>query len=661
MVVAYGNIGNKLNVNNERDKMKNINKHFLKVQLIRVASIVSVFMIITYQFSAMNIFAVTNQLCDDDGEFRYTKKNLTTDTTRQENALNWVKSMFEAPKSPDLNGSKINLDQEYSYDYTSFMSGEVSLEGNYAPINTAALIVESSSAIDDSYRGVVSGSLNNIDPKSGYKIVAYLETDQLYDQTYFTGSPTVDPLTGDWSIDLSSVPSEFLGSWRFALVDEEDGAQIGDIWPGKSVYDNLKIQSYSLTNAEYLIDEQELSGDLKWTLNSMLGDKIIRLIDTNTNKVIAENFNPASIGRARSYQYKPEDPGYNTNQKYLTYTYDQATSLLTFLGDDDKEMADLALKGLLSFQINNGEYAGAFTSHNYQFFKEDVGSSIYLGGNAFADYALIRYYEKYGDQNGVVNALVSNLDFIEKLKIDSGYGEGLYVGGYGYNDNTREYEKLTWVSTEHNTDLWHVFERASRVLDSKYEDSADLKNDIMMNLWNEQNKRFNRGLNDEINALDLNSWASVFLNAIGEYDKAGVALANTDTFSVAEQGTDGYFGVDDGSIKTIWYEGTFGVAYSYMVSGNEAKARQIVEKAYDKQNSDGSWNYTLMHDPINYMLPNSSLASTNWYLLATNSPNILWSECKPSKSTASDNNPTVLTPNTGYSRNNSIVIDRVFL
>lgn len=61
--------------------------------------------------------------------------------------------MFEAPKSPDLNGSKINLDQEYSYDYTSFMSGEVSLEGNYAPINTAALIVESSSAIDDSYRG----------------------------------------------------------------------------------------------------------------------------------------------------------------------------------------------------------------------------------------------------------------------------------------------------------------------------------------------------------------------------------------------------------------------------------------------------------------------------------------------------------------------------
>ncbi len=74
MVVAYGNIGNKLNVNNERDKMKNINKHFLKVQLIRVASIVSVFMIITYQFSAMNIFAVTNQLCDDDGEFRYTKK-----------------------------------------------------------------------------------------------------------------------------------------------------------------------------------------------------------------------------------------------------------------------------------------------------------------------------------------------------------------------------------------------------------------------------------------------------------------------------------------------------------------------------------------------------------------------------------------------------------
>ena len=60
MVVAYGNIGNKLNVNNERDKMKNINKHFLKVQLIRVASIVSVFMIITYQFSAMNIFAAVN-------------------------------------------------------------------------------------------------------------------------------------------------------------------------------------------------------------------------------------------------------------------------------------------------------------------------------------------------------------------------------------------------------------------------------------------------------------------------------------------------------------------------------------------------------------------------------------------------------------------------
>ncbi|MBP1042445.1 hypothetical protein I6N95_15610 [Vagococcus sp. BWB3-3] len=562
------------------------------------------------------------------GEFFNTSSKLVTDTDQQERALSWVKSMMQPPKMVG-DGSSVTVDSAYSYDYVGEMTGSVILSGEHKQINRSHLTVVSPDLIVDSYRGIVSGKLEGLSPAENYEVRAYLYTDSEYDQSYFVKPAVVNPNTGSWSLDLSTVPN-FAGSWRFKLHKVVDGLSVGDSWTGAYYYEHLKVRSYSLTTSEHFIEECDLNSELKWSLKSQPGEKIIRVIDTSTGTILAEYFNPTKTGLIRSYQYEDFEPEYNTSQKYLSFTYDQATTLLVAVGEDDRQMADLALKGLLSAQIKSGEHQGAFLSHVFQFYKGQEKTSIYTGINAFASYSLMRYYEKYGNQNDLLGALKANLEFIEGRKIVSGNGRNLYKGGLSYDDSSQTYKEIDWSSTEHNTDLWHVFERVGRSVDSSYLTKAnDLEKSIMTNLWNIKENRFNQGLNDDAQALDTNSWGSIFLNGVGEYEKAKLALAETDNFVVTEQGTTGYFAyLNTNSPRTIWYEGTFGVALAQNVAGNKRKSLDIINNAYQKQAADGAWRYTLNEDSTNEMSHSKSVASTNWYLLVSKYPNIIWSECR---------------------------------
>jgi hypothetical protein len=107
---------------------------------------------------------------------------------------------------------------------------------------------------------------------------------------------------------------------------------------------------------------------------------------------------------------------------------------------------------------------------------------------------------------------------------ESGDNAGLYLGGTGryIEDILDPNYIIPWASTEHNINTWHTLYLAGKVLgNSSYTNAAEtLKQAIVSKLWNPSLHRFNQGYEDTADALDINSWGAIFLNAVGEYDKA---------------------------------------------------------------------------------------------------------------------------------------------
>ena len=143
--------------------------------------------------------------------------------------------------------------------------------------------------------------------------------------------------------------------------------------------------------------------------------------------------------------------------------YDQSLALLVAVGAGDKAMADQLVNGFKTIQVKSGRSRGAFPSSAHQLDPSNQQARYYTGGVAFVLYALIRYQEKFGDINGVSSMVRSALAWVTTKKSTSGPGAGLYRGGTNINDddNNKQFE-IAWHSTEHNTDLWHVYERASQ-------------------------------------------------------------------------------------------------------------------------------------------------------------------------------------------------------
>lgn len=621
----------------------------LKLFLVSVVSLG----LITSQI-ATPLHALDNKLCDPEtGEFFSTATaplNSPDDKARQAKALSWVKSQMLPKLNAGDGQSTISTETDYTNDFVGKASGHFSIKPGHEITVDSSLLLTSPTNPTDDYRGLINGKLT-ISPTSGYTVKAYKVTDKEYLQSHATVGQ-VNPITGEWQIDLKKVPTANRGYWVFKLFDSSN-VQIGKTWNGKQTYKDLEIQSYVLADKLYFKGSQPALTTGEWgPLNTSKGAKIFRVVNTATGEILAEKFGSDPTGLIRSYDLRPGDSGYGTSLEQASFVYSQATSLLLATGLDDKPMADQLLDGMKKIQITSGEQSGAFPTRVSQFSYKNPGN-IHVGNNAFTAYSLVRYYEKYGDKNGALDMLKANLDFLTRMRVSAGEKEGLYTGGYTYSGGT--YTKLTWVSTEHNTDLWHAFERAGRVLkDPKYNLMADdLEKSIVEKLWNYDEDRFNRGYKDDFESLDSNSWGSIFLNAVGENRKANSAINYTNNFYEDRGATKGYMHyIKPNAVRTVWFEGTYGVAQANLANGNKAKSNQIILDTYASQRSNGAWQYQLDHDPVYQMTTADSTSSTNWYLLSSALPNMIWSECKTDRiaSEQPDEPAIPMAPNTGHKR-----------
>lgn len=602
--------------------------------------------------------APANAICSANGIFTQiaTKARHSDLEARQQAAKQWLAQMMKPLGANTIGGGTIMADQGYGYIHTGTMTGRFTVEATgYPIITTTNLTLDNEAQAAEGYRGVVTGRAKLSQP-GNYEVRAYLYTDSEYAQPDATIG-TVRP-DGTWELSTAAVDRDFKGTWHFRLYETVSGIEVGESWPRPMKYQDLELRYYLETDSRYLQSTQPASATntFTFTANNNVGHKVFQLVNTKTGEILAEDYRPPVSGLIRSYEYLPGMDGYGTSRQQNTYTYDQALALLVAVAANDRVMADELLRGLAQIQVKNGEFTGAFPSSSEQNNPTNVDKTYYTGGNAFVLYALTRYIEAYGDVNGATAMLHSGLEYIDQVRTTSGDAAGLYQGGRGYRDDGSP-RQITWHSTEHNTDLWHVLERASRVLkDDNLKQKADtLARAIVEKLWNDQTGRFRQGFQDEAQALDTASWGSVFLSAVGEHEKAVRSAANTKTYahtSTRATGFTPYVGRAD-SVPTVWYEGTYGVALAHAALGDQPALQEVIVKSMVGQRPGGGFPYADDADIPNGRSTATSVASTAWFLLATLYPEGIWSEClgtKVDSAVAVESLERVKVPNTGYRR-----------
>lgn len=598
-----------------------------------IIGVVGVAVAATLQHRASALPAPADTMCRSDSlTFTHTTAAYTADgdlLARQAMALDWVRSMLQPLRSPG-DGSAIDTDSVYGDGYSGPMSGMVTLAETHPTTSLTPLTVTSPSPITVGYRGVVSGTAT-IPTAGNYEVRAYLTTDSEYYQP--DAIPAVVQPDGSWTINLAPVDTEYAGVWHFRLYDTDTNTQIGQSWPRDVTYRDLVIQYYLVTDSPYLQASQPLNADNSWafTASASSGEKLFRIVNTTTSEVLAEYYTPPDHGLIRSYEYLPGQDGYGTSRTQNSYMYDQALALMMAIGAGDRSMADTLLSGLRTVQVASGPAAGAFPSGTEQLHPENTDNSYYTGGNAVILYALTRYIEAYGDAHGAGMMLRAGLDYIATVETTSGPAAGLYEGGRELAADGVSLDAISSHSTEHNIDLWHTLERAGRVLgDTTLTAKADaLAERIMATLWNEAEGRFNQGFGDTARALDTASWGAIFLNGIGEYDKAVRSAANTAAYAHTSARASGYTPyLRPDSIPTVWYEGTYGVSLAHQTLGDRDAYTSVVSQSLSGQRSGGAFPYADDADLVNGRTDANSVASTAWFLLSTAYPSAIWNECR---------------------------------
>jgi len=584
--------------------------------------------------------------------------------SRAEKALEWIYSMMEIHSSftenKRLEGT-ITPDAPYGYGHVESVSGVFDISGlNPVVGDTSGLDVTSPQGqIPDSYRSIVSGVVTP-SLAGTHEVRAFLKSDQHYDQSFFVTPSVINPGTGAWSLNLSSLPIHFGGSLEFGVFeigptsgDTTEETQVGTYWPHP--YRDYEFEYYALTDDSYLTATTSALSNDTWSFEeSYLGVKYIALKDKRTDEVVAEYLGPSS-GLVRSFELEPGDAGYGTSFEQRSYMYDQALALVVASENGDDEQAHTLLQGLLlsqrtgNTQGDTPDVIGGFPFSAPQ--GAPQGTDIYMrtGAHAIAVYALLKYADLYPTGPYTEQAKQgarAGISYTDGLLVrEDNRQQGLYKGGTGrYLQGGESFEQdyvIPWASTEHNLDMWHTLSLAERVLgDVQYQEKADsLKEAILKQLWNPETNRFYQGVSnattpDQADALDTNSWGAIFLSAIGEFEMAAQAMQRVELYKHTSEGVTGYApyhpeGLYSGATPTVWFEGTYGVSLAFLRNDMYQEYLNSITQSESHQGLDGSFVYATDPVPAYEIGDFKSVASTAWYVIGTIARDAFWVECIP--------------------------------
>lgn len=394
------------------------------------------------------------------------------------------------------------------------------------------------------------------------------------------------------------------------------------------------------TTLEYESARVQLNGDGSFRYNrSWPGAKSFKLVRNTNNGLVTVWEDPVCI---RSYRM-PVDAGDETLRvmRDRTYTYDQAVSsiALTALGHSEKERF---IRGCCAI-VGSGGPVGSVPFFVNRMSGQSASHYYRTGNAAWVAYALAFYLLKYPDGEEASTArdkLTQCTEWIEKFKVsdkqDVRYGlytsgSGRYVSGVFYPDFEAD-----WCTSEHQFDLWFLFDLMSRIGFAGYDTKAtELANRIISALWVESEGRFLAGMRvsgpDDASPLDCASWGGLFMANIDE-EKARRCLRYTDLFWYATHNTTGYtpyhpeYGFPNKQ-RGVWTEGSAGVALLARRMNEDPIATDILARLAPLRTPHGyidSSDYPGNDD----MPPWPSSCNTAWMILAS-SPAGFWNVNSP--------------------------------
>ncbi|MDB5160351.1 MAG: hypothetical protein JWO99_614 [Candidatus Saccharibacteria bacterium] len=593
------------------------------------------------------------------------------DTTHATQALSWLTSMTKT-RTVVTTDSTVTPNTEYASSYTGSISGTFQLDGvSYPAKNDASIEIDSPTTVADNYAGIISGKVLTTPTPNRWIIQVYKLTGS--GEVQVAKQALADGTTGNFTIDLSDIVSPPVGKWEFGILDANAGyAPYGVKWPSASYYNGLEVQQKLVTDAIYDWSTTKALVDGTFTFpDSNTGKKLFRLVDTASGDVLAEHV--AQTGLIRSFELDPSDPSYGTAFEDQSYVYDQALALFAAIGTDNQSLADTLANGLLNFQVTAGPLVGGFVFAAPQLSPTFRDNQIRTGAHAIATDALLSYIDKYPHATNIVAdtaAAHSALDFINGTLSASGTTSGLYLGGYGdYSGPSGSFAPntvITWASTEHNIDIWNMFEKAAKVFGdatNNYTQKAATLNQVIINkLYSPTEQRYYQGMQpsgvDTADPLDVNTWGAMQMYSSGRYDQALQSLNRLQPFTFTSHGVTGYAPFYDsagypGAVPTVWFEGSFGAALAQYHVGNYDAYRTLINQLIPGQQGDGSFQYATDEDVTYGISTRKSVASTAWYILATTGRSAIWNICQYNPPVDPVTPPTTPSSTTGGSTSNS--------
>jgi hypothetical protein len=543
----------------------------------------------------------------------------------------WVRSMLQSPTRVESSTTLIP-EREYPADWTGPVRGTFMVEGIPTPrVIPAAIALDAESAAQAAspdFRGVVTGRVT-LAPQPGRWIIQVYRSRN--DQRSQLPVQSVAGPDGKFSIDLSGTdPGP--GVWEFGVLDAVTGnSPSGDPWSPAGTYSGWEIRSFATTDARHLVGVQPASADGSFRFDSSApGTKTFQLVAIEpgekypAGRILAEHAPATGLVRSLSAAVGNEDA------QFRSYSYDQALALQSALVMDDLATARILVHGLIALQTRSGQQAGGFVSSAPQSNPAGGEPTYRTGNTAIALYSLMSYLhrtrESEPDAPAIRQAANQAADWLLRQQLSTGPMAGLLTGGWdqaGVEPGTR----LPFASTEHNLDAWHALSRAGQVLNCPRCSAAanTLHDSILAILWDSSAGGFLQGMRpegaDRVEPLDVNSWGSIFLDAIGRTELASTSLDRTAAFAVSDQSLSGYLAFRaqptmPNPVPSVWLEGSFGVALAQARHGGAGYA-DTMAGLVAAQRPDGSMPMASSVDVDRELSTASSVAATTWFILAS--------------------------------------------
>lgn len=370
-----------------------------------------------------------------------------------------------------------------------------------------------------------------------------------------------------------------------------------------------------------------------------------------------------------SYEVPKSDEAY----RYIysrSFIYDGAVAAIALSIYGQQSKAGDILEAFARLVNDDGSLFFSYNTHNSWPNQGDhEGAIIRIGALAWLGYAITCYLNerKIKDPDAfkrsprvrlLTEKSIAMANYILSRMVNDREDKryGLVRGGYG--EYQLKYDAVRgkvvehfidqpvgWCSTEHNIDSYFFLRDLGRLTgDEKLLEASDrIRRSMILKLWDDDLGQFNQGIKadgrlDNKLALDCVSWGSIFLSAIGEDEKAKIALETGTRYRnisgigyrpyrattvYEDPEVNAFFFPSEpekswDSIDIDWIEGTLGMAAGYLKCGLFKEAAGLIEyinKFYQKQRKDGlPYSTCLLPYQFNTY---PSVASTSWYLIAS--------------------------------------------